>query len=469
MRDAQTIISNVDEKKQLTAINKFHRLLQTNTAAVPVLALIIAASSNALLPTKANAADIEAPAPAQAQAQEITADSFADKLANAFKDGTILFDSRLRYEFADQDFIPGEPDPDNANALTFRARFGFETAAFYGIKLLAEGDFTRDLGIDDFNSTTNGQGGPGGFPVIADPDSERLNRFQFTYEGVIPDTKITAGRQRIKLDNDRFIGNVGFRQNEQTYDGVRVQNTIVDNLTLDYSYIYQVNRIFGSDSAIGTEDTNSHLINASYALPFGKVTGYAYLLDFEEALINASSSNIGGRIDLKHKLNDDLSLGLIGEFANQTDFADAAADFDHNYYLIQGSASWKNLTLKAAFEVLEGDGNTAFSTPLATLHAFQGDADVFLATPADGIEDLQFGLDYKVKDVPVLGDTRFKAVYHRFTSENTDANLGDEFDFGIYTKPIKGVSASIEYADFRSDTPTISDLRRLFVTVGFKY
>ena len=116
MRDAQTIISNVDEKKQLTAINKFHRLLQTNTAAVPVLALIIAASSNALLPTKANAADIEAQA--QAQAQEITADSFADKLANAFKDGTILFDSRLRYEFADQDFIPGEPDPVSYTHLT---------------------------------------------------------------------------------------------------------------------------------------------------------------------------------------------------------------------------------------------------------------------------------------------------------------------------------------------------------------
>lgn len=459
MRDVQkTIRHDINNNKSIISA---HTHTLRCKARVSLMALIMSSAVAAFLPASASASDVE-----PLSEEEEVAYGFTEKIIKAFKEGDILFDGRLRYERNDQDFIPSGPDPDAANALTFRARFGFETGDFYGLKLLAEGDFTRALGVDDFNSIANGLTE---FPVIADPDSERLNRFHFTYEGVIPETKIIAGRQRIKLDNDRFIGNVGFRQNEQTYDGVRVQNTIVDNLTLDYSYIYQVNRIFGSESEIGTEDTNSHFINASYALPFGKVTGYAYLLDFEDALVNASSANFGGRIDLKHKLNDDLSLGLIGEFANQTDFADAAADFDHNYYLIQGSATYKNLTFKAAFEVLEGDGTTAFSTPLATLHAFQGDADVFIVTPADGIEDLQFGLDYKIKDVPVVGDTRVRAVYHRFTSENTDADLGDEFDFGIYTNPLPGVSASIEYADFRSDTVTLSDTQRLFLTLGFKF
>ncbi|MEP4704055.1 MAG: hypothetical protein ABJZ62_04315, partial [Hyphomicrobiales bacterium] len=197
-------------------------------------------------------------------------------------------------------------------------------------------------------------------------------------------------------------------------------------------------------------------------------TGYGYFLDFEDQLVNASSANFGGRIDLKHKLNQDWSVGLVGEFANQNDFADAANDFDNNYYLIQGTANWRGFSFKAAYEVLEGDGTTGFSTPLATLHAFQGDADVFLATPADGIEDLQFALGYKVKDLPYLGDTRIKAVYHRFTSENTSGDLGDEFDFGIYTKPLKEFSASVEYANFQSDTPAISDIQRLFLTLGFK-
>ena len=43
------------------------------------------------------------------------------------------------------------------------------------------------------------------------------------------------------------------------------------------------------------------------------------------------------------------------------------------------------------WEVLGGDDSTvlneAFQTPLATLHAFQGWADVFLSTPAAGIDD----------------------------------------------------------------------------------
>ena len=419
------------------------------------MSIVMIAGAMALVPAKAYSADLEEikeePAPV----------GFPDSLINAFKDGNILLNTRLRYEHVDQDSIAN-----NGDALTFRARFGYETADFHGFKLLTEGDFTRDLGVGDFNDTTNGLDGI--FPVVADPDSTRLNRLHLTYQGIIPDTKFIAGRQRIKLVNDRFVGNVGFRQNEQTYDAIRVQNTSVENLTLDYSYVNQVNRIFGSESFQGNEDTNSHFFNATYALPFGKVTGYGYLLDFEDQLVNASTANFGGRVDLKHKIDEDWTVGFVGEFANQTDFADNVNDISNNYYLIQGTAGWRGLTFKAAFEVLEGDGNVGFSTPLATLHAFQGDADVFLATPADGIEDLQFGLDYKIKALPYLGDTRIKAVYHRFETENTSVDLGDEFDFGIYTKPLKGFSASVEYANFQSDTPAISDIQRLFLTVGFK-
>ncbi|MEP3264128.1 MAG: hypothetical protein ABJM86_00680 [Hyphomicrobiales bacterium] len=455
MRYTSLVTLQGEIKKEISTQKIFNPALYSHTALAPIVAIMLTTGSAALAPSPAHSADLdpvtEEPAPTV----------FPDTLINAFKDGKILLNTRLRYEHVDQDSIAN-----SADALTFRARFGFETADFHGFKLLTEGDFTRDLGVDDFNSTTNGLGGI--FPVVADPDSTRLNRLHLSYQGIVPDTKFILGRQRIKLVNDRFVGNVGFRQNEQTYDAIRVQNTSIENLTLDYSYVNQVNRIFGSESFQGNEGTNSHFLNATYALPFGKVTGYGYFLDFEDQLVNASSANFGGRIDLKHKLNQDWSVGLVGEFANQNDFADAANDFDNNYYLIQGTANWRGFSFKAAYEVLEGDGTTGFSTPLATLHAFQGDADVFLATPADGIEDLQFALGYKVKDLPYLGDTRIKAVYHRFTSENTSGDLGDEFDFGIYTKPLKEFSASVEYANFQSDTPAISDIQRLFLTLGFK-
>ena len=45
-------------------------------------------------------------------------------------------------------------------------------------------------------------------------------------------------------------------------------------------------------------------------------------------------------------------------------------------------------------EYLEGNGTIGFSTPLATLHKFQGFADVFLTTPASGITDAYGKLGY---------------------------------------------------------------------------
>jgi len=74
-----------------------------------------------------------------------------------------------------------------------------------------------------------------------------LNRLQVAYSG-LPDTVVTVGRQRINLDNQRFVGAVAFRQNEQTFDALRVANTSVKGLSLSYAFVNQVNRFFGNES-----------------------------------------------------------------------------------------------------------------------------------------------------------------------------------------------------------------------------
>ena len=70
------------------------------------------------------------------------------------------------------------------------------------------------------------------YPVVADPESYEINRLQLTNTSII-DTTITLGRQRIVLDDHRFVGNVGWRQNEQTFDALRVVNKHIPNLTID--------------------------------------------------------------------------------------------------------------------------------------------------------------------------------------------------------------------------------------------
>lgn len=379
-------------------------------------------------------------------------------IVDAFKESKILFDARIRWEHVEQDGISN-----NANAVTYRLRGGFETAKFYDTSLLIEFDFKRDI-VGDFNSTTNGNTA---FPVVADPDSTRLNRFHLTNTS-LPDTKITLGRQRIILDDARFVGNVGWRQNEQTFDSVRVQNTSIEGLTFDFSYLEQINRIFGSESAVGTLESDTALINAKYKTAFNDVnvglTGFAYLIDLEE-VPGLSSRTFGFNLDLSHG-----PWSLKGSYANQSDYADQPADYNVNYYRVAGF--WQNhgFELGGGYEVLSGDGTIGFSTPLATLHKFNGFADQFLATPADGIEDIYGKVGYTKKNVGAFSLLKAFAVYHNFSPENASGNFGDEIDVvGIVKfKKLENVKFLAKYANFQSDDGFKSDKEVFWLQVEFQ-
>ena len=194
--------------------------------------------------------------------------------ADFFEQGKFLADVRYRYEHVDQDLIAND-----ANAHTIRARVGFQTGKVWDLQGLIEGEGILHLN-DDFNDTVNGRTA---YPVVADPEDFQINRLQLEYSG-LPQTVINVGRQRINLDNQRFVGGVAFRQNEQTFDAARITNTSIDNLTLTYIYVNQINRVFGEESGQGAFEGSTHLFNASYdTKDWGKLTGYAYLIDLKDA------------------------------------------------------------------------------------------------------------------------------------------------------------------------------------------
>ncbi|RMF07596.1 MAG: hypothetical protein D6763_11985 [Alphaproteobacteria bacterium] len=382
--------------------------------------------------------------------------AYAGGLEQAIADGNILFDARLRYEHVDQDGFER-----NANALTLRSRFGFETAGYEGFSALVEGDFTRDLGVDNFNSTVNGRVQ---YPVVADPDSERLNRLQLTYTGPLG-TWVTAGRQRILLDNNRFVGNVGFRQNEQTFDAIRFSTAPIDDFRLDYSYLWQVNRIFGSNSVAGEVDADTHLINLSYKTPVGTLGVYAYLIDLAD-LATVSNQTFGARFTGKTTLNDGLDVLYGAEYATQKDYGHNPGDFRLDYYLLEAGLAGRAWSFKASYEVLEGNGTQGFTTPLATLHKFQGFADVFLATSASGIRDLQVMADYRLGHVGVLGPVRLAVWYHDFEAETGTLDLGQEMDLGVFASPARRVKVSLEYADFWGGD-NLASRRKLWFSINY--
>lgn len=365
-------------------------------------------------------------------------------LGGALSQTKLLLDTRMRYEGVEQD-----PLTDDAQAITLRARIGFETGKAWGTSLLAEGDLIWPI-ASDYNSTTNGKTQ---YPIVADPETYEVNRLQLTNTS-LAGTTITLGRQRIVLDDHRFVGNVGWRQNEQTFDSLRVVNKSLQNVTFDVAYLNQVNRVFGKESAQGRYEGDSVLANVSYQFPIGKLTGFGYLLKFEPiavvpAAVRDSSETFGVRFAGERPIQS-MKLAYAASYATQSERGDNPLSFDLDYYLGELTASISRYSFGAGVEVLEGDGVKGFTTPLATLHKFQGWTDKFLATPVDGIEDKYVNAGLALKNVAALEALSFVAVYHTYEAERVSMDYGTELDLQLQAKLGK-LSGVLKYGDYRSE------------------
>lgn len=376
-----------------------------------------------------------------------------EDLGEALKNGKLILDLRLRNETVSQDGFA-----DDASGLTFRTRMGYETADFYGFKFLAEFENTSNVDDEDYNNKLNGNVA---YPVIADPDQTQLNRAQFTFTGV-EDFTVVGGRQRINLGNQRFVGAVGWRQNEQTYDAVLIKNTMIKDTTLTYVFVDRVHNILGKKT-----DMASHLFNADVkAGPVGTVTGYAYLIDNEDAP-GASTSTLGVRVAGKKKQND-ITFSWDAEYANQSDYADNTGDIDADFYSVNAGVASNGFAAKVGYDVLGGDGTYGFSTPLATLHKWQGFADMFLGTPGDGIKDMHVTGSWTKKDVGPVKSLKLAAWYHDFEGDDSGTDMGSEIDLLVAAGLGGGWSASVKYADYQGEGFK-PDTKKLWVSLGYKY
>jgi hypothetical protein len=386
----------------------------------------------------------------------LTSAANADELSplwSAFGEAKPIVDTRLRYETVEQ-----TPFADRANSLTLRARLGFETGKAWSTTLLVEGEAVVPLD-GAYNSTTNGKTA---YPIVADPEAYELNRLQLV-NTALPDTTITLGRQRIALDDHRFIGNVSWRQNEQTFDALRVVNTSVANVTADVAYIDQVNRIFGPDGKpganVGRFHGDSFIGNLAWQTPYGKLTGFAYLLDFQETPqpLRDSSQTYGLRFAGEKALSS-VHIAYVFSGATQRPYGDNPLHFSNDYLLAELTGSYRNYSLGAGYERLEGDGVKGFTTPLATLHRFQGWADKFLVTPVNGILDTYVNAGYRTKGLGPLDMFSIALSWHTYESQRLSIDYGSELDFQVQAK-IHRYVALVKLADYRAAATTPLTLR----------
>ncbi|MDO8346691.1 MAG: alginate export family protein [Rugosibacter sp.] len=366
----------------------------------------------------------------------LAGDSFADALTG----GKPSVDMRFRYETVDQDNTLK-----NADAATVRLRLGYETGEYKGFGAFIEAEHVSDL-VDDYNSTTNGKTT---YSTIADPEFTEINQGYLSYSG-LPDTKLKYGRQRIVLDNHRFIGNVGWRQNEQTFDAFTVVNKSLPATTITAGYIYNVNKI-NSDQhpTLGNAHMKSPLLNISYkGWSAGEIVGYGYLLDYVDA--PASSTQTWGlRFKGDTAIADGLKLLYTAEYAAQSDYKNNPADYRVDYSFLEAGLAKGVHSVKLGYELLEGNGVKSFQTPLATLHAFNGWADIFLTTPATGLEDVYLGAG------TTLYGVKLDALYHDYRADQGNARYGSEWNLQATKAIDKNYLVGIKYASYNAKTYSV--------------
>lgn len=358
--------------------------------------------------------------------------AWPDEVTTALKTGEASVLLRYRYEVVDQDGVA-----DTAHASTLKSRLSWTSGALYGVKALAEVDNVSAIGADAYNSGVNGHTN---YPVVADPEATVINQAALSYK---TDTvSATVGRQRIIQGDQRFIGAVAWRQLDQTFDGIHLTATPMTDLTLDYAWSWRVHTVFGPDSTQGHRDGDVHALYASYTVaPQQTVSAFGYLLDFDD--FAALSSNTFG-VEYRGTFQDALTLHAA--LATQSDAGDAPVDYQARYYQLEAGYTLSGVTITGGYEVLGSDGGTkAFATPLATLHKFQGFADKFLSTPANGVRDLYLGVNGKV------GKFGYGVTWHDFSADHGGADYGQELDATASYPLLPWLAGLVKYAHYSAD------------------
>lgn len=353
------------------------------------------------------------------------------------------FNLRYRTETVSQD---GKAE--DALASTLKARASFQSGLFNNFKVSAEVDHVMTLGADDYNDAS-GIDPKGQYPVVADPTGTDLNQFNVGY--YTKGLTVIAGRQRIVLGNQRFVGGVAWRQNEQTFDGIRAKYNFSNTVSVDYSFVNRVNRIFGPDGAKAEADGTFQLANVHFKLPNKhKVTGFAYLLDYD----NSS--------DPMNTFGADY-VGKFGPVAAHASYAiQSFGDFDASYFAADGAMAVGPAKVTLGMEQLGSDGgNYGFKTPLATAHKFQGFADKFLGTPNTGVND------YYAKVAGKAGPVKLVAAFHSFSAVEGDADYGTEVNLVANYKVHKTTAILAKFASYSADS-LASDTTKFWLMVNTK-
>jgi hypothetical protein len=392
-------------------------------------------------------------------------------LAEAIQLGHSMSSLRLRDERVEQD---GKAE--TANALTLRTLLGWQTAPLHGFSVGAQ---LINVGVFDDNYDNGAKGvlqpGRAAYPRIVDPDYTGINQLYVDWTG-LPDTRLRLGRQSVKLDNVRFVGNVEFRQVMQVFDGVSVETkALLPKTTLYAAHFDQAVQV-----STLRQSTDINLLNLRYAIsPTENLIGYGYYVGWDRSTLQATSSRtLGARLDGARPLSPDWKVLYTAEYAKQDPYGDGAPTIDSHYSRLGAGAQYGHWFARIDREVLSSNhGLSAFQTPLGTNHLFQGWVDKFLVTPNAGIRDTFVTAGGKLGGFTLLTEYHWIDSDVRFASgSGTGSRYGTEWDVSAAYPLRKDLVGKVEYGSFREKDPytvtassRVRNTDKLWVTMQYTF
>jgi hypothetical protein len=367
--------------------------------------------------------------------------------------GKPILELRLRYEGVDQANFA-----EDARAVTLRTRLGWETAAWKGFKGLVELEDVRAVGGERYAVNAPGTTTPplngadkARYPVVNDPEVTELNRAQVSWTPN-KSLQVVFGRQRILLDDQRFVGAVAWRQDEQTFDAVRIDGRR-GQWSGTYAYVARVNRILGD---LRDWNSDSHLASLAWTPSEAlRLQGFVYALDFQNSPANSSITK-GVKATGKTRAGP-YGLAYGATFARQSDWRGGTPGYDLDYLAGEAAASFDIYTARLGYERLEGDGTRGFTTPLGTVHAFNGWSDSWVSPGgnksfADGLRDLNLGLAVKPRlKARYFSNPDLLVRWHDFDDQRTGADLGQEWEAQLTAAITPRLALLVKYANFRRE------------------
>jgi hypothetical protein len=360
-------------------------------------------------------------------------------LKEALTEGKIAAEVRLRYERVTEDNLPPAIVNTTADALTVRLALGYTTKVWHGLSASAQYEGVFALG-DNYNAYP---GAPSEYPVVADPEDTGLNQAWLRYQRGGDDwsMKTTLGRQELNLLNQRWLGAVAWRQHHQSFDAAALSAKLPGGFVLDYDYLRGVHRIVGDHAPAAGFGNDGEADLEGHAFAIGwkaekqiAISGYGLLVDMDKPYVGISSRTLGVRVEGPWSLSETVAIPFALDLAKQSDYGGRTTDFTGDYLAAEGGVSWKGISAKLLYEKLgSDDGTAAVQSPFATLHAFNGWADVFLSTPVKGLVTKGLVVDGPIPGLPRVAGT---VAAYRFTSDVDSVDYGRELDLQLTWKPL---------------------------------